>query len=176
MRAGSHQCLAVVSQLDDLGNCLAISRDERDGSCHSYESVAVSSHSRSERNQCAADYAYTIHRIHPAIVEEQSSKRTFQTCGRPHRKLCSDMDERRQRHRIHHPARERGSIQGDESMTKTMQEWKNAGVGVGGLLATITLKSWNEFAAACAATLTTLYMGWKCWKDIIKPWLKRVRK
>ena len=61
-------------------------------------------------------------------------------------------------------------------MTKTMQEWKNAGVGVGGLLATITLKSWNEFAAACAATLTALYMGWKCYKDIVKPWLKNRRK
>lgn len=60
-------------------------------------------------------------------------------------------------------------------MTQTMQEWKNAGVGVGGLLATITLERWNVMAGAIAGTLTATYMGWKCWKDIIKPWFKKRR-
>ena len=57
---------------------------------------------------------------------------------------------------------------------KTMiHNWKDAIIGTIGCIATVTLERWSVAAGATAGTLTSLYMGHKIWKEIIKPWLKK---
>ena len=54
-----------------------------------------------------------------------------------------------------------------------MTQWRDISIGTGGFVATITLQKWNEIVSAIVGILTAIYMAWKVWKDIIKPWLKK---
>lgn len=58
-------------------------------------------------------------------------------------------------------------------MKQTMQNWKDAMIGIGGCIATVTLEGWSVLASAIAGTFTSIYMGWKVWKEIVKPWIKK---
>ena len=59
-------------------------------------------------------------------------------------------------------------------MTKHMlQNWRDGIIGVVGFFATITLERWSVLASAVAGTFTSLYMGHKLWKEVVKPWIKK---
>lgn len=52
-----------------------------------------------------------------------------------------------------------------------MREWRTAGVAVSGFFATITIERWNIYMACITGTGSAIYVLWKIFKDIIRPWL-----
>lgn len=68
------------------------------------------------------------------------------------------------------------TIQTGAPNNTTMQNWRDILIGVGGCFATVTLNHVNALVAIAAGLMTTFYMGFKCWSEIIKPWLNRKNK
>lgn len=53
--------------------------------------------------------------------------------------------------------------------------WRDAILGVVGVIATVTLQEWSYMMSGTAGTLTSIFVGWKIWKGIVRPWMKQKR-